>query len=193
MFWNPFSFLYVVMTLLIYFLQTMKSVHIIASCPWSYGSLITSTYALSVMWFRFLSIVYKMLSDQVCHWQYIIVITPYTVVFSTNKNDSYNITVLVNSHSPTPYHNRSIWLTYWIQPDVIHLISVFFNKNLSATYEWYHWFIRISYNWLPGRSGLDRMIVAFTTTCTINAYHHLSCVLQSRARPTRYNRYHAML
>jgi hypothetical protein len=103
--------------------------------------------------------------------------------FDSFPNDSYNKTVLVNSHSPTPYHNRSIWLTYWIQPDVIHLISVFFNKNLSATYEWYHWFIRISYNWLPGRSGLDRMIVAFTTTCTINAYHHWSCVLQSRARP----------
>jgi hypothetical protein len=28
---------------------------------------------------------------------------------------------------------------------------------------------------IGGRSGPDHMVVGFTTTCTISAYHHYSC------------------
>jgi hypothetical protein len=30
-------------------------------------------------------------------------------------------------------------------------------------------------NGVRGRRGCDRMIVGFTTTCAISAYHHYSC------------------
>ena len=29
--------------------------------------------------------------------------------------------------------------------------------------------------------GRDRMLVGFTTTCSISAYHHLSCEFESRS------------
>jgi hypothetical protein len=32
------------------------------------------------------------------------------------------------------------------------------------------------------RSGSDRMVVGFTTTCTISAYHHKSCEFEPRLR-----------
>ena len=33
---------------------------------------------------------------------------------------------------------------------------------------------------LEGRPGRDRMVVGFTTTCAISAYHQLSCEFESR-------------
>jgi hypothetical protein len=35
------------------------------------------------------------------------------------------------------------------------------------------------YFWNRGRCGRDRMVVRFTTTCTISACHHLSCEFES--------------
>jgi len=35
--------------------------------------------------------------------------------------------------------------------------------------------------WSRGRSGRDRMIVWFTTTCAISVYHHLTCEFESRS------------
>jgi hypothetical protein len=32
--------------------------------------------------------------------------------------------------------------------------------------------------WTEGRRGHDRMVVGFTTTCAISAYHHYSCEFQ---------------
>ena len=32
-----------------------------------------------------------------------------------------------------------------------------------------------------GRRGHDRMIVGFTTTCSISVYHHLSCEFEPRS------------
>jgi len=32
-----------------------------------------------------------------------------------------------------------------------------------------------------GRRGRDRMVVGFTTTCAISAYHHLSCEVEPRS------------
>ena len=32
-----------------------------------------------------------------------------------------------------------------------------------------------------GRRGRDRMIVGFTTTCAISAYHHRCCAFESRS------------
>jgi len=32
-----------------------------------------------------------------------------------------------------------------------------------------------------GRRGHDRMVVGFTTTCTISAYHHYSCEFKSHS------------
>jgi len=34
---------------------------------------------------------------------------------------------------------------------------------------------------LRGRHDRDRMVVGFTTTYAMNAYHHLSCEFQSRS------------
>jgi len=31
------------------------------------------------------------------------------------------------------------------------------------------------------RRGRDRMVVGFTTTCAISAYHHLSCEFEPRS------------
>ena len=31
------------------------------------------------------------------------------------------------------------------------------------------------------RRGRNRMVVGFTTTCAISAYHHLSCEFESRS------------
>jgi hypothetical protein len=33
-------------------------------------------------------------------------------------------------------------------------------------------YIRFVLSWVRGRRGRDRMVVGFTTTCTITAYHH---------------------
>ena len=30
-----------------------------------------------------------------------------------------------------------------------------------------------------GHRGHDRMVIGFTTTCAISAYHHLSCEIES--------------
>ena len=35
--------------------------------------------------------------------------------------------------------------------------------------------------YLRGRRGRDRMVVGFTTTCTISACHHFSCEFESRS------------
>jgi len=32
-----------------------------------------------------------------------------------------------------------------------------------------------------GRRGRDRMVVGFTTTCTVSTYHHWSCEFESRS------------
>jgi len=36
-------------------------------------------------------------------------------------------------------------------------------------------------HFVGGRRGRDRMVVEFTTTCTISAYHHSSCEFESRS------------
>jgi len=36
-------------------------------------------------------------------------------------------------------------------------------------------------NWLWGRRGRDRMVVEFTTTYAINAYHHYSYKFEPRS------------
>jgi hypothetical protein len=33
-----------------------------------------------------------------------------------------------------------------------------------------------------GHHGRDRMVVGFTITCAISAYHHLSCAFEPRSR-----------
>jgi len=47
-------------------------------------------------------------------------------------------------------------------------------------------YIHIAYSWLVtvslvGRRGHDRMVVWFTTTYAIGAYHHWCCGFQSRS------------
>jgi len=34
---------------------------------------------------------------------------------------------------------------------------------------------------MPGRRGHDRMVVGFTITYAISAYHHVSCEFKSRS------------
>ena len=46
-------------------------------------------------------------------------------------------------------------------------------KNLIAN--------ECTYECLRGRLGRDRMVVGFTTTCAINAYHHKSCEFEPRS------------
>jgi hypothetical protein len=38
-----------------------------------------------------------------------------------------------------------------------------------------------------GRRGRDRMVVGFTTTYAISAYHHYCCEFESHSRCIRYN------
>jgi len=49
-------------------------------------------------------------------------------------------------------------------------------SSYPSTYILYHRHI-----WTEGRRGCDRMVVGFTTTCAISAYHHYSCEFEPRS------------
>ena len=54
------------------------------------------------------------------------------------------------------------------------------NKNIYMFLSASIHYIYIVYG-IGGHHGCDRMVVGFTTTCAISAYHHLSCEFESRS------------
>ena len=77
------------------------------------------------------------------------------------------------------------------RPLILQLIHVSKNDTETRTQEGsggkndYLWFVYFSllivYVIKWGRHGRDRMIVGFTTTCAIRAYHHKSCEFEPRS------------
>jgi hypothetical protein len=60
------------------------------------------------------------------------------------------------------------------------LIFTFYSKMNLQLYLFKFVNILLHRNPCRGRCGRDRMVVGFSTTCTITTYHHISCGFESR-------------
>jgi hypothetical protein len=74
-------------------------------------------------------------------------------------------------HSLTLGHLKENLLFLWI----VHLDSLAFGKTWVICTKYWHSTCSEIYFTLRGRRGSDHMVVGFTTTYAISAYHHWCC------------------
>jgi hypothetical protein len=80
----------------------------------------------------------------------------------------------------TQHSNRHKANSHWIPPRLSRLSDTFktlllksYNSNNQAFFFIWKWFLFVC--------GCDRMVVGFTTTYVISAYHHWCCEFESRS------------
>jgi hypothetical protein len=76
-------------------------------------------------------------------------------------------------------------VTFQILISVIWFKAAVIKTLCSLNISWQNWIrghIQMNFlMWIGGCHGRDRMVVAFTTTCGISAYHHKRCEFEPRS------------
>ena len=70
------------------------------------------------------------------------------------------------------YHRNSTYIGITVSYCVIHNSTYRTPDGISHNLHTYPFKLRSFFNFIGGRRGRDHMVVGFTTTCAISAFHH---------------------